>query len=364
MRRVLPAEWEPQSAIQLTWPHEDTDWNYILDDVTACYKTIATEISKRERLLVVCKNEQDVRNTLEGSANMANISFVEMETNDTWARDHGGITIYEYEEELYKQEYFNPNNLFNPMGNFNGKGTYTVLDFCFNGWGLKFASDKDNRITRNLFKNKVFNAHYKSCLNFVLEGGSIESDGMGTILTTSECLLSDNRNEEFCREDIEKYLHHFFGAERVLWLNHGYLAGDDTDSHVDTLARLCSPDSIAYVKCTDVNDEHYTALKAMEDEIKLLKTAEGKPYNLFALPMADKIEMDGERLPATYANFLIMNDAVLMPTYGTDKDELAKIVLQKAFPGREIIGCDCVPLIRQHGSLHCITMQYPESVVK
>lgn len=363
MNRRLPAEWEPQSAIQLTWPHEDTDWNYILEDVTTCYIRIATEISKREKLLIVCKDKQKVSSLLV-NANQDNINYVEMDTNDTWARDHGGITIYEKgHNQLFRQEVCNFDNPFKPIVPISEAVDYCVLDFCFNGWGLKFAADKDNRITRNLYKVGIFNAGYCNCLNFVLEGGSIESDGKGTILTTSECLLSDNRNEGYSKEDIEELFATFFGTKRMLWLNHGYLAGDDTDSHVDTLARLCSEDTIAYVKCDDPADEHYEELKAMEDELKTFTTEKGLPYHLLALPMADKVEMDGERLPATYANFLIMNGAVLMPTYGTDKDEIAKSVLQLAFPNREIIGCDCIPLIRQHGSLHCITTQYPESVV-
>lgn len=363
INRVLPAEWEPQSAIQLTWPHEDTDWNYILEDVTQCYVRIATEISKRELLLIVCKDKNVVRQRL-ANANQKNIIYVEMDTNDTWARDHGAITVKNFNQGMEMTNACNFDNLFGNELQVVGKDYYSVLDFCFNGWGLKFAANKDNRITRNLYNQELFNADYENCLNFVLEGGSIESDGCGTILTTSECLLSDNRNEEWSREDIESYLYERLGAVRFLWLNHGYLAGDDTDSHVDTLARLCDRNTIAYVKCDDVNDEHYAELKAMEDELKAFVTDNFEPYRLLALPMADYIEMDGERLPATYANFLIMNGAVLMPTYGSPKDEVAKKVLQKAFPDREIVGCDCVPLIRQHGSLHCITMQFPQGLFR
>lgn len=363
--RILPAEWEPQGFIQLTWPHEDTDWNYILEDVTACYVRIATEISTREPLLIVCKNAQQVRRQLEGKANLDNIRFAEIDTNDTWARDHGGITVVDTAESFFQSEVCNLDDPFKPVSPIcECESSHTVLDFCFNGWGLKFASNKDNCITRELFQSGILNADYENRLNFVLEGGSIESDGAGTILTTSECLLSHNRNEQFTKEEIEDYLKKALGAKRILWLNHGYLAGDDTDSHIDTLARLCDYDTIAYVRCDDPSDEHYNELQAMEKELQELTTTEGYPYKLLALPMADKIEMDGERLPATYANFLIMNDAVLVPTYGSAKDEEAIAVLQEAFPDREIVGCDCVPLIRQHGSLHCITMQYPFELQK
>lgn len=334
----MPAEWEPQSFVQLTYPHRNTDWAYMLDEVLECFDNIAREIVKRQNLLVVCADEGEIRERLK-KLPQEKIKFVELPTNDTWARDHGGITVMK-------------------------KGKPVVLDFTFNGWGMKFAANLDNRITRQLFDNKVFpkNVKYKNRKNFILEGGSIESDGQGTILTTTECLLSDNRNN-LPKEKIEKKLKKYLGAERVLWLNHGYLAGDDTDSHIDTLARFCSENTIAYVKCEDENDEHYVELKKMEEELKQLPLLEDRAgekfYNLIPLPMADKVvDENGERLPATYANFLIINGAVLMPTYNSPKDEIAKEQLQKAFPGRKIIGIDCTALIKQHGSLHCVTMQY------
>jgi len=199
---------------------------------------------------------------------------------------------------------------------------------------------------------------------FVLEGGSLESDGKGTLLTTAECLLSLNRNEYLCREEIENQLKDIFGFKQVLWLESGYLAGDDTDSHVDTLARLCNEDTIAYVKCDDETDEHFAELKEMEEQLKEFRTLDNKPYKLIDLPMADKVEWNGERLPATYANFLIINGAVLLPTYNSPKDNEAISQLRKAFPDREIVGINCLPLIKQHGSLHCVTMQYPEGFIK
>ena len=219
-------------------------------------------------------------------------------------------------------------------------------------------------ITSNLFEFGVFNAKYKNLLSFAFEGGSIESDGKGTLMTTSECLLSPNRNGGMSKEEIENFLKVHLGAQRVLWINNGYLAGDDTDSHVDTLARFCDECTIAYVKCDDRNDEHFEALQRMECDIKSFRMRNGEPYRLIELPMAECVldEID-DRLPATYANFLIMNEVVLMPSYGSAKDEVAKNQLQKAFPGREIISIDCRPLIRQHGSLHCVTMQYPEGVI-
>ena len=337
---VLPAEWAPQSGIQLTWPHAGTDWAHMLTEVQACFAAIAREIAQRELLLIVTPEPEEVKKQISATVNMQNVRFMECETNDTWARDHGAITMLDAEGA-------------------------SLLDFMFNGWGLKFASDKDNLITRQAVKVGFLNGRYVNRLGFVLEGGSIESDGLGTLLTTSECLLSPNRNGQMSRDEIEDYLCSVFHLKQVLWLDHGYLAGDDTDSHVDTLARLCSPDTIAYVQCTDTQDEHYEALHQMEEQLKTFRTLNGNPYRLLALPMVDKIEEEGERLPATYANFLIMNDAVLYPTYRQpENDQRAKEVLQEAFPEYEIVGIDCRALIKQHGSLHCVTMQYPAGVLK
>ena len=337
---VLPAEWAPQSGIQLTWPHAGTDWAHMLTEVQVCFAAIAREITQRELLLIVTPEPEEVKKQISATVNMQNVRFMECETNDTWARDHGAITMLDAEGA-------------------------SLLDFMFNGWGLKFASDKDNLITRQAVKVGFLNGRYVNRLGFVLEGGSIESDGLGTLLTTSECLLSPNRNGQMSRDEIEDYLCSVFHLKQVLWLDHGYLAGDDTDSHVDTLARLCSPDTIAYVQCTDTQDEHYEALHQMEEQLKTFRTLNGNPYRLLALPMVDKIEEEGERLPATYANFLIMNDAVLYPTYRQpENDQRAKEVLQEAFPEYEIVGIDCRTLIKQHGSLHCVTMQYPASVLK
>lgn len=339
-KTILPAEWYPQSAVQLTWPHEDTDWAPILDEVIPCFVSIAKEVIKREKLLIVCPDEQAVRTQL-GDVDYSRILFREMETNDTWARDHGGISVFD-------------------------EGTPMVYDFVFNGWGMKFAANHDNLITRTLFAQGTFTDEVLpvNMQPFVLEGGSIESDGKGTLLTTVECLASVNRNEYLQKEELENYLKEVFGFERILWLENGYLAGDDTDSHVDTLARFCSEDTIAYVQCTDPEDEHFEELQAMEQELQNFTQANGEPYHLIALPMADEVEWEGERLPATYANFLIINGAVLLPFYDSPKDEIAKAALQQAFPEREIVGINCLPLIKQHGSLHCVTMQYPEGFIE
>jgi len=335
---VLPAEWNPQSGVLLTWPHQDTDWAPYLDEAVACFVSIAKEVLKREKLIIVTPEIEEVKKAL-GEVDYSSVTFREIYSNDSWARDHGPISTIVNEVPY-------------------------LLDFTFNGWGMKFPANYDNQISKQLYSSDVFASEvgYQNMMHVVLEGGSIESDGKGTILTTSECLLSVNRNEYRSKEEIEDYLKLIFGLERVLWLNNGYLAGDDTDSHIDTLARFCSEDTIAYVKCEDESDEHFEELQLMESELKAFRTLDGQPYNLIPLPMAEAVYFEDERLPATYANFLIINGAVLMPEYGSYKDAEAKAQLQKAFPRREVIGINCLPLIKQHGSLHCVTMQIPEEL--
>ncbi|MDA3854519.1 MAG: agmatine deiminase family protein, partial [Bacteroidales bacterium] len=304
------------------------------------FVSIAKEIAQKELLVIVCADSKEVKQQLGTDINSDNIRLIELTSNDSWARDHGGISVFVNDEPY-------------------------ILDFCFNGWGLKFPANHDNQITRKLYYKGLFQANvgYQNMLHFVLEGGSIESDGNRTILTTAECLTSENRNEQQSQEELEEHLKMVLGAERILWLNNGFLEGDDTDSHIDTLARFCSEETIAYVQCADKNEEHYEELQLMEEELQAFTRLDGKPYNLIALPMADAITSDGKRLPATYANFIIINGAVLVPFYNTPKDEIAKRQLQKAFPDREIIGINCLPLIKQNGSLHCLTMQYPKGFI-
>ncbi len=249
---------------------------------------------------------------------------------------------------------------------FGDDGEKYVYDFVFNGWGLKFAANLDNRITRNIFDQGAFRDDVMGVdmRPFVLEGGSIDSDGQGTLLTTSRCLCSVNRNEYLERGEIEGELKSAFGLDRVLWLEHGDIIGDDTDGHIDTLARFCSPDTIAYVSCTDPHDEGYGELALMEEELRTFRKKDGTPYSLVPLPAPKPLYLDGYRLPASYANFLIVNGGVLIPGVGRPDDEIARERLQSAFPGREAVVIDCTALLSGHGSLHCITMNYPEGFIR
>ena len=309
------AEWEPQRGVQLTWPHKDTDWAPILPEITAVYEEMAREISKRESLIIV----DDIPH------------------NDTWARDHGFITVEET-SDLSPQ----PSDLI-------------LLDFQFNGWGEKFPAELDNQINKHLFVKGLVKGLYEPHLDFVLEGGSIESDGKGTVFTTTCCLMAPHRNQPLSQQDIEAKLKEYLGAERIVWINHGSLIGDDTDGHIDTLVRICPDDTLLYIG----GDEEHPDLARMEEELRTLRTIAGQPYRLLKLPLPHPIYDEGERLPATYANYLVINGAVLVPTYNQpDLDQEAKRIIQQAFPDREIVGIDCRAVIKQHGSLHCCTMQY------
>jgi agmatine deiminase len=328
----LPAEWEEQNFVQVVFPHENTDWNEYLEESISTFVNIVTVIAKYQKCLVVAKNLNGVKSLF---LSKKNITFVKIDSDDTWSRDFGGITVMD-------------------------GANLTILDFNYNAWGKKFVYQLDNQITKQLKLKGLLKKYKHQSIPFVLEGGSIESNGSGIILTTKECLMEKNRNPTLTQNIIEKKLLKFFGAKKILWLNSGYLEGDDTDCHIDMLARFVSEDTIVYQSCDDEVDEHYEALKKMEEELKKFIQLNGKPFTLISLPWI-QAKYDGkDRLPATYANFLIINGAVLVPTYEDENDLKALGIFKKIFPKRDIIGLDCQTLIRQHGSLHCVTMQYPK----
>lgn len=340
-RQILP-EWAPQSAVMLTWPHDKTDWQDNLEAVEKVYLAMVKEISKHEQLLIVCRDsqhQQHIEQIIKQPHLISHCVFALADSNDSWARDHGPITIMD-------------------------NGSPRLLDFDFNGWGNKFESDKDNRINNQLAKEQVFDCSLE-VIDLILEGGSIEADGNGSLMTTEQCLLTDSRNPQFSKNDITEQLKQLLGIEQILWLSQGHLAGDDTDSHIDTLARFCSSDTIAYCTCNKSDLEHYAALRAMEEQLKQFHNCQGQPYKLIPLPLPSAIyNEEGHRLPATYANFLIINHAVLVPLYNDPMDEVAIANLQQVFDDREIIGINCLPIIQQYGSLHCLTMQLPDQVLR
>ncbi len=329
------AEWEAHDAILLALPHEETDWVPIIDQVHATYRSlIEAMVRHKEKVILLCPSKSYAIKVL-GEGTAREITLIEASYNDTWTRDYGPFSIETAD----------------------GKN---ALDFGFNGWGLKFASDRDNLVNLNLDKNGYFApGSYRNNRDFVLEGGSIESDGEGTILTTSRCLCSPNRNGGKTKPELEEILKERLGAKRVLWLDYGALEGDDTDSHIDTLARLCPDGVLIYVQANKT-DSQYEELSKMEEQIRSLRRPDGEPYNLISLPLPDPIhDSEGNRLPATYANYLVTPRAIYMPTYGQRiNDDRAKELIKKAFKNElPIEGIDCQPLIVQHGSLHCATMQ-------
>ena len=282
----LPAEWEQQSGVQLTWPHANTDWKPYLEEITKVFIDMAKVITNEELLVVVTPEIDAVKNKLSKELTvqqMDNVIFYDIDTNDTWARDHAPMTLI------------------------SGSKETRILDFKFNGWGEKFEWRKDNAITSKLNDCAAFNADYEDDTDFVLEGGSIESDGKGSIFTTSFCLMADHRNQPLTRDKVEERLLKSLHAERIVWLHNGQLIGDDTDGHIDTIVRLAPNDTIVYNGCDDENDEQYRDFRTLENQLKQIKTLDEKPYNLLRLPIPDAIYDDGERLPATYANFVITN---------------------------------------------------------
>lgn len=356
----LPAEWHKQIAVQLTWPHGDTDWAPYLDDIIRMELEMAYHITMRQDLTVATPEPETVRKQLAGrlsAEQMERVTIYETPTNDTWARDHAAITLLPCAESHLS-------------GNESGHNEVRLLDFHFNGWGDKFAADKDNNITGCLYTQQAFHKIYGNplivnCDDFVLEGGAIESDGEGTVFTTSFCLMAPHRNQPLTQQQIEDELKNRLHCQRVLWIDHGQLIGDDTDGHIDTTVRIAPDNTLLYVKCYDESDEHYADFKAMEEQLGTFRTIDGKPYRLIPLPMPrpvyDIVDGEEERLPTTYANFLIINGAVLVPTYNQpDLDKQALEAVKQAFPDREIIGIDAQVAVRQHGSLHCLTMQFPE----
>lgn len=335
MSTLLP-EWHPQWGVMIAWPHADTDWVDLLETAEFTYRALARAILEVENLLVVCRDPahaEKIRAELAiTGAELARLHFACAPYNDTWARDFGPLTVLR-------------------------DGKPVLLDFTFNGWGNKFDASDDNQVTARL----QWQAPVET-VDLVLEGGSVEINSNGLLLTTSHCLLNPNRNPHMTQAQIEAVLRERFSVREFLWLHHGHLEGDDTDAHIDTLARFCDDSTIAYVQCTDETDDHYDALRNMEAELQAL--AAQHQLTLVPLPMADAVfDEDGHRLPGTYANFLIINGAVLVPTYNSARDHGALAQVQKAFPGKRIVGVPCLPLIHQHGSLHCVTMQLPEGVL-
>lgn len=335
----FPAEWEAQSAVLIAWPHAGTDWADRLESVEATYVALVSAITRFQTALVCVANEAieaRARALLANSADGSRVQFERIDYDDTWLRDSGPITLRD-------------------------GARLRLLDFHFTAWGGKFEAGLDDQIVAALSDRGVFGQARRERIDFALEGGAIETDGKGTLLSTWRCL--HERHPDLDRQQVTERLQGWLQQDRTLWLDHGYLEGDDTDAHIDTLARFASADSIVYQGCQDANDAHYVELQSMARELAQFRQADGSPYRLFELPWPQPIMDGGRRLAASYANFLIVNGAVLAPSYDDPADHAAVAVLKQAFPDREIVAVPCRALIWQNGSLHCLTMQLPQGLI-
>ena len=341
----LVAEWAPQGAVLLVWPHPESDWAATLDEVTPVFRAIAAAVLAHENLILVAHDDamraelQSLADGLIQRESLPGRCRVHVaNSDDTWARDFGPLTVSD--------------------------GSSTELrDFRFNAWGGKFPWKRDDALNATLDRNSTFGDLTLRRVDYVLEGGALETDGNGTLMTTTSCLLDPARNGNQSKADVEAVMARELGIKRTLWLHHGHLEGDDTDGHIDTLARFHAPNGICYQSCDDPDDPHYDALSAMAQELATFTDSSGRPCRLTPLPWPDPVhDNEGNRLPATYANFLIINGAVLLPVYGVAQDERAREVLASCFPDRHIHSIHCRPLLRHGGSLHCLTMQLPPGV--
>lgn len=330
---LLP-EWAPQSGILLTWPPPESDFSPWMAAVEANFARITHAIlAQGEAVLIICQSpihRQQILNTLAPLDNPAQLHFEIIPANDCWARDHGPITLRDTATQQLQ-----------------------LLDFIFDGWGGQFDATLDNQINAHLAQHSRFFQRLSWVKeDLVLEGGGIETDGQGTLLTT-QCVLAHNPTRS--PAEITQHLQRALGVNRVIWLN-GQLPGDDTGGHIDTLARFCDPHTILYVE--------HPALGLLKEQLTALRTLAGEPYRLLPLPAPQpRWNAQQQPLPATYANFLILNQAVLVPTYQDPADAQALTQIAQGFPTRQIIPIDCTALIEQYGSLHCVTMQLPQGII-
>ncbi len=335
----MPAEWEPHEGTWLSWPHKEASWPGAFEPVPAVFANIVKNLTDSEFVRINVADEEfaeRVRKILSKvEVNLSRVTFHFNPTNDAWCRDHGPIYV---------------------TRTTNGKRERAINDWGFNAWGGKYLpADLDDVVPTRIaheFNEKLFTP------DIVMEGGSIDVNGKGTLLTTEACLLNPNRNPHLNQAQIEQYLRDYLGVTNILWLGDG-IVGDDTDGHVDDLTRFTSHDTIVTVLEDDPADENYHLLKENYERLLKMKDQDGNPFRIVTMPMPGERYMEDQRLPMSYANFYIANKAVLLPTYRHKNDAKAAEILQKLFPSREVISIDCTDLIWGLGSIHCVTQQQP-----
>jgi agmatine deiminase len=338
----MPAEWEPHAATWLGWPHELTDWPGKFAPIPWAFAEIVRYLSQVERVHLLVQDaaaEKRVRGILNRSgANLNAVDFFRVPTDRGWMRDSGPICVK------------------------NSKGEVAYNHFVFNGWAKYPNHKKDAAVVRQAnrrLKRKLFLPTHMD-RRVVLEGGSIDVNGLGTLLTTEECLQSkiQERNPGFTRQDYEDIFRDSLGITNVLWLGNG-IAGDDTHGHVDDLARFVNPTTIVTIVEENRDDPNYPALQDNLTRLRSMKDQDGQPLQVETLPMPAPVYFDGQRLPASYANFYIANKLVIVPTFNDPNDRLALNTLAKLFPGRQVAGIHCRDLVLGLGTLHCMTQQEP-----
>ncbi|HJR15731.1 MAG TPA: agmatine deiminase family protein [Gemmatimonadales bacterium] len=335
----MPAEWEPHRGTWLSWPHKEASWPGKFTMVPAVFALMVRHLADHEEVHINVAGpemEHDVRRLLtDEGADTGRVFFHYNPTNDAWCRDHGPIFL---------------------QGSSPDAPAEAVVDWDFNAWGGKYPPyDLDDVVPTRIARElgiPVFSP------GMILEGGSIDVNGRGTLLTTEACLLNPNRNPQLSRATIEDYLRSYLGVSCILWLGEG-IAGDDTDGHVDDLTRFVDPTTVVTVVEDNPADQNYEPLQSNLERLKRMTDQDGQPLRVVTLPMPRPLYHDGQRLPASYANFYIANGIVLLPTYDPARDDEASAILQSLFPSREIIGIDCTDLVWGLGAFHCVTQQWP-----
>ena len=334
----FPAEWHPHEATWLSWPHKEASWPGKLDAIYPYYAQFIKAVSEGEKVNINVNDEamkSFATNCLEDAAvDLGQIKFFIHPTNDAWCRDHG------------------PAFLINPKA----ENKKVIVDWNYNAWGNKYPPYNLDDVIPTLIANQynipVFHP------GIVMEGGSVEFNGQGTILTSTACLLNPNRNPQLDQQQIEDYLRHYYGVEQILWVSEG-IVGDDTDGHIDDTVRFVNEDTVLTVVEENKSDENYSLLQTNLKELKQMRLLNGKQLNIIELPMPDAVVYEDQRLPASYANFYIANSAVIVPTYRCRQDDKALRIIQECFPGRKAVGIDSSDIIWGLGSFHCLSQQEP-----
>ncbi|MBF0598188.1 agmatine deiminase family protein [Faecalibacter rhinopitheci] len=336
----FPAEWEEHEATWLSWPHKEESWPDRIHLIYPAYAQFIAELSKGEKVRINVKDEEMKAFALsyieKTDADLSQVEFYFFETNDAWCRDHGPAFL---------------------VNNENAENQKVIVDWGFNAWGGKYPPfENDDVIPTKIGEAFNLPVFYPG---IIMEGGSVEFNGKNTLMTSKSCLLNENRNPDYSQQQIEEFLRNYYGVSQILWVEDG-IVGDDTDGHIDDTIRFVNEDTVLTVVEEDENDDNYELLQVNLRQLQEMKLEDGRSLNIIELPMPDGVYCEGERLPASYANFYIANKSVIVPTYRCAKDEVALEIIQKCFPDRQVVGIDSTDIIWGLGSFHCLSQQEPK----